>query len=186
MTARDLNIKANRMAQKYSLRENVLRISWRCAQPLFRWSPRITFRWRASLLRLFGASVGSQVHIYPSVRVFAPWNLEIGDESAVGDGAQIYNLGVTAIGKQVTISQGAHLCAGTHDYTRPDLPLLKLPITIKDRVWICADAFIGPGVTVEEGAVIGARSVVVKDVEPWVVVTGNPASVTKERELTPS
>ena len=112
-----------------------------------------------------------------------PWNLEIGDWSSIGEHAFIYNLGKVTIGSKTTISHRAHLCAGTHDYTDRSLPLLKLPITIQDSAWVCADAFVGPGVTVGEGAVVGARSVVVKDVEPWMVVAGNPAIAIKKREM---
>jgi putative colanic acid biosynthesis acetyltransferase WcaF len=104
-----------------------------------------------------------------------PWELTIGDWSSIGEDALIYNLGHVTVGQAVTISQRAHLCAGTHDYTREDMPLLKLPIAVEDRAWICADAFVGPAVTVGEGAVLGARAVATKDVAPWAVVAGNPA-----------
>jgi putative colanic acid biosynthesis acetyltransferase WcaF len=124
------------------------------------------------------------VHVYPSTRVYFPWNLTVGDWSAIGEEALIYNLGPVVIGQKTTISHRAHLCAGTHDYTRPDLPLLKPPIAIGDQAWICADVFVGPGVTVGEGAVVGARAVVVKNVEPWTIVAGNPARVIRRRELT--
>ena len=112
--------------------------------------------------------------------------LKIGDWSAIGEEALIYNLGSVTIGSMVTVSQRAHLCAGTHDYTQAALPLLKPPIVIRDQVWICADAFIGPGVTVGEGAVVGARSVAVKDVPAWTVVAGNPAREIKKREIASS
>jgi putative colanic acid biosynthesis acetyltransferase WcaF len=121
--------------------------------------------------------------MYPSARIYFPWNIELGDWSAVGENTLVYNLGRITIGKKVTISHGAHLCAGSHDYRMPDMPLLKPPITIGDQAWICADAFVGPGVTVGEGAVVGARAVVVKDVEPWTIVAGNPACAIKKREL---
>jgi len=112
-----------------------------------------------------------------------PWNLNIGDWSSIGEYAFIYNLGKVTIGKCATVSHRAHLCAGTHDYQDPSLPLLRPPIFIGDQAWICADAYIGPGVSVGEGAVIGARAVVVKDVAPWTVVAGNPARVLKRREI---
>ena len=112
-----------------------------------------------------------------------PWNLEVGAWSAIGENALIYNLAKVTIGERVTISHRAHLCAGTHDYTRSDMPLLKLPITIGNQAWICADAFVGPGVEIGEGSVVGARAVVVKDIESWVVVAGNPARVVKRREI---
>lgn len=178
-----LDIKANRGSQKYSRGETVRRVLWAFGKLFFRFSPRPCFGWRRTVLRCFGASVGKQVNLYPSTRIYFPWNLTVGDWSAVGEDALIYNLGPVTLGEKVTVSHRAHLCAGTHDYTRLDLPLLKPPIVIRDQAWICADAFVGPGVTVGEGAVVGARAVVVKDVEPWTVVAGNPARVIKKRTL---
>jgi len=173
----------NRRQQKYSHGETLRRVLWAFAKPLFRFSPRTFFGWRNFLLKLLGARIGKQVHIYNSATIYFPWNLEIGDWSAIGEHAYIYNLGTIRIGARVTISQRAHLCAGTHDHTDPTLPLLKPPIDIGDQVWICADAFVGPGVTIGEGALVGARAVVVKDVDPWQIVVGNPARVIKKRVL---
>jgi putative colanic acid biosynthesis acetyltransferase WcaF len=178
-----LDLEANRRSRKYSRGQQVGRVLWALCRPLFRLSPRVLFGWRAWLLRVLGARIGRHVHIYNTVEVFLPSNLAVGDWSAIGDRALLYNLGPINIGTKVTISQRAHLCAGTHDYTRADMPLLKPPITVQDQAWICADAFVGPGVTVGEGAVVGARAVVVKDVPPWVVVAGNPARTLKSRTL---
>lgn len=177
------NIADNRQQTRYSSREYLQRTLWALCKPLFRFSPRILFGWRNFLLRLFGARIGRHVHIYNSAQIYFPWNLEVGDWSAIGEQAYIYNLGSIHIGSQVTISQRAHLCAGTHDYTDPSLPLQKPPIVIEDQAWICADAFVGPGVTVGEGALVGARAVATRDVEPWQVVVGNPAKPIKKREL---
>ena len=177
------NINENRQQVRYTAAENVRRVFWGLAKPLFRFSPRIFFGWRRFLLRMFGARIGREVHIYNSAQIYFPWNLEVGDWSAIGEHAYIYNLGPIRIGKQVTVSQRAHLCAGTHDYTDPTLPLQKPPIVVGDQAWICADAFVGPGVTVGEGALVGARAVAVKDVEPWQVVAGNPARPIKRRVL---
>lgn len=141
------------------------------------------FGWRRFLLRCFGARVGKFVNIYPSVRIEIPWNLQIGDESSVGDNVLIYSLGVVAIGVRATVSHNAHLCAGSHDYRDPALPLLRLPISIGDDAWICAQSFIGPGVVIGAGAVVGAASVVTGAVEPWTVVSGNPAAFLKKRVL---
>ncbi|MDG1668449.1 MAG: putative colanic acid biosynthesis acetyltransferase [Opitutae bacterium] len=121
------------------------------------------------------------MNIYPSVEIMIPWNLSIGDYATVGDGATLYALGQIRIGSGATVSQGAHLCAGTHDYEAAAFTLIKSSVTIEDRAWICADAFVGPGVTIGKGAVVAARAVAVKSVEDWAVVGGNPAKMIKVR-----
>jgi putative colanic acid biosynthesis acetyltransferase WcaF len=125
--------------------------------------------------------VGRNVNIYPSSVIYFPWQLEIGDWSAIGEDALIYNLGRVTIGERVTISHRAHLCAGTHDYRKSDMPLLKPPIVVKDQAWICANAFVGPGVTVGQGAIVAAAAVVMRDVPDWQIVAGNPAVPVKKR-----
>lgn len=150
-------------------------------QPLFTYSPRILWGWRVFLLRLFGAQIGNQVCIHPTVHVFIPWNLKVGDWSSIGFDAVVYNLGLVTIGEKATISQRSHLCAGTHDYTDPTMPLVKSEITIGDEVWICADSFIAPGVIVGDRAILGARGVAVKDLQPRGIYAGNPAKYLKER-----
>ena len=164
----------------------VRRVAWMAGQWLFRLSPRPCFGWRRFVLRCFGARIGRHVHIYSSAHIYFPWNLQADDWSSIGEWTLIYNLGPVTIGRAATISHRAHLCAGTHDFTRADLPLLKPPITIGPQAWICAEAFVGPGVMVGEGAVVGARAVVVKDVAAWTVVAGNPARVIKQRTLAAS
>jgi len=175
-----LDVKQNRQARKYTSGEMMRRVLWTFAQPLFRISPRPCFGWRRFLLRCFGAKIGGSVHIYPSARVYFPGNLEVGDESAIGEQVFIYNLGRVTLGSRVTISHRAHLCAGTHDHTKPDFPLVRPPIVIGSDAWICADAFVGPGVTVGEGAIVGARAVAMKDVKPRSIVVGNPARESKK------
>ena len=159
------------------------RIGWAAGRLLFRITPRPFFPFRRFILRCFGAQVGEHVNIYSSALIYYPWNLEIGDWSSIGEWALIYNLGKVTIGRRSTISQRAHLCAGTHDYRYSAMPLLKPPIQIADDTWICADAFVGPGVAIGEGAIVGARAVVTKNVSPWTVVAGNPARVINERVL---
>jgi len=183
MTEQILDVTANRTAEKYTRKEQLLRVLWAFVLPFFRFSPRICFGWRTFLLRLFGAKVGYETHIYSSATIYMPWNFEIGNQSSVGEHAYIYNLGKITIGNRTTISQRAHLCAGTHDFTDPAMPLLKPPIIVKDQAWVCADAFVGPGVTVGEGAIVGACSVAVKDVEPWVIVAGNPVKNIRKRDI---
>jgi putative colanic acid biosynthesis acetyltransferase WcaF len=181
--ATKLNVQENRRAVKYSDRELAYRVLWSLGRLLFRLTPRPAFGLRRLILRAFGARIGSEVHVYASTRVYLPWNLTVGDWSAIGEDVLIYDLGPVTLGERVTVSQNAHLCAGTHDYSRADMPLLKPPIVIGDQAWICADAFIGPGVTVAEGAVVGARAVVTADIGAWTVVAGNPARFIKKRRL---
>jgi len=178
-----LDIAANRRTRNYSRTEMVQRVLWGFGCYLFRLSPRPCFGWRRFVLRCFGAKIGANVNTYPSTRIYFPWKLTVGDWTALGEEAFIYNLGPVTLGEKVTVSHRAQLCAGTHDYTLPDLPLIKTTIIIKDQAWICADAFVGPGVTVGEGAIVGARCVVTKNVEPWAIMIGNPARLTKKRVL---
>ncbi|SDW04711.1 putative colanic acid biosynthesis acetyltransferase WcaF [Thiocapsa roseopersicina] len=107
----------------------------------------------------------------------------MGAEASIGEWALIYNLGSVSIGDRATISHRAHLCAGSHDYRDPALPLLRLPIEVGPQAWICADAFVGPGRRIGEGAIVGAAAVVVKDVPPWTIVAGNPARVIRSRQM---
>lgn len=171
----ELEIEENRNSLKWSRRELLGRVSWGFCKPLFSWSPRLLWGWRRFLLRLFGAKVGDQVQIHPSVQIFIPWNLEIGAWSSVGFDVLLYNLGPLKIGEKVTISQRAHLCGGSHDFRDKAMKLQKCEISIEDDAWICADAFIGPHVSIGKRAVVGARAVVVKNVGEDEVVGGNPA-----------
>ena len=174
-----VDVSANRAARKWTRREQAGRVLWALATPLFRLSPRPLWGWRRALLRAFGARVGRDVHVFSTARITIPWNLTLGDSCAVGDRAILYALGPITIGARATVSQGSHLCAGTHDLSRPDRALVKPPIMIGSDAWVAADAFVGPNVTVGEGAVVGARAVVMKDVEPRHVVVGNPAKSIK-------
>jgi len=148
---------------------------------LFRFSPKPLHGFRSFLLRLFGAKVGRGVHVYPKVKIWAPWNLNIGDECGIANDVILYSQGQITIGHRVVISQGSHLAAGTHDYTQPGFPLITKPIVINDHVWIAAEAFINPGIVIGEGCVIGARSVVIKDMPAWMVCAGHPCKPIKER-----
>lgn len=178
----ELDIQANRSAVKYSRAALMLRVLWGAGKILFRLSPRSCFGLRRALLRVFGAKLGTNVHIYSSALIYYPWNLEMGDESSVGEWALIYNLGKVSIGKRTTISQRVHLCAGTHDYKDPSMPLIKPPILIGNEVWVCADAFIGPNTVIQDRSIVAAASVVVKDVEQSQIVGGNPAKLIKLRD----
>ena len=151
---------------------------------LFRFSPRPCHAWRCLLLRLFGAQVGNHVHIWANVRIWAPWQLRIGGHVGIGKGVNLYNMAHMDIGDYCVISQGAHLCGGSHLIDSSNFQLIAKPIQLKSHVWICADAFVGLGVTVAEGCVLGARSVTVKNiVAPWTVWAGNPVQLIRTRKV---
>ena len=166
----------------WTFRQNVVRAMWMVTSKLlFRPSFHNWYGWRRLLLRMFGARIGRDVRIRPTVHIEIPWNLDIREGAVVGDWAILYSLGPITIGRRAVVSQYAHLCAGTHDYHYRDFPLLRPPIVIGDGAWIAADAFVGPDVTVGAGAVIGARSSVFKDIPANVVAVGNPAVPVKRR-----
>jgi len=172
----------NIVGTNFSIKNRVGRVLWGVVAALFfRLSPKPFHAWRAFLLKCFGARVGKAVHIYPGAKIWAPWNLVIGDASAIASGAIIYNQGKIIIGRNVVISQGAHICAGTHDYNLPDFPLITKPIFIKDYAWVATEAFIHPGITIGTGSVVGARSVVTKNTPDWMVCAGHPCKPIKER-----
>lgn len=168
----------------WTFREKLFRAIWMIlGRPVFRLSFHNWYRFRANLLRLFGARIGKGVAIRPSVNVEVPWMLEIDDDATVGDFAILYCLGKIRIGKRAIVSQYAHLCAGTHDYTDHRFRLIRAPIVIGDDVWIGADVFVGPSVEVGRLSVVGARSSVYKSLPAGKVCVGNPAKPIKDREL---
>lgn len=174
----DINIHQKRI----SLRNKVGRVLWKCIWLLlFRPTPRPLHAWRCLLLRLFGAKLGKKVHPYPSARIWAPWNLEMGDHSCLGDQVDCYCVDKIQIGAHATISQYSFLCTASHDYSDLSLPLITAPIAIGKHAWVTTGVFVAPGVIIGEGSVIGARSSVFSDIEPWVVAIGNPARPIKKR-----
>jgi putative colanic acid biosynthesis acetyltransferase WcaF len=159
------------------------RLLWSCVQlPFWLRIPRVLNPMRILLLRLFGAQIGRRCLI-GSARIWIPWNLRMGEFSAIGDAAEIYNLAPVHIGANSVVSQRTYLCTSTHDYTKSNFPIYSLPIKIESSAWIAAGAFLAPGIIVGEGAVVGACSVVTKDVPSWTVCAGNPCRVIKSRRL---
>ncbi|MCW5669898.1 MAG: putative colanic acid biosynthesis acetyltransferase [Hydrogenophaga sp.] len=148
----------------------------------FRPTPRWALHgWRRFLLRSFGARVGTGCRIAPSCRIWAPWNLVMGEYVALGDGVDCYSMDRITIGSKVAVSQRTFLCAGSHDIGSLSRPLITGPIVIEDHVWIAAECFVHPNVVIREGAVIGARSVVVKEMPAWSVCAGHPCRRIKDR-----
>lgn len=168
----------------FTRRNRLYRLAWELSWTLLgRWTPPPLRGWRRTLLRLFGARVASSAIIYPSARIWSPANLSIGEYAAIGPRAIVYNMAPIYIGDYAIISQGAHLCAGTHDVEDTHFQLRASPISIGKRAWVAAEAFVGPGVTVGDGAVLGARGCAMKDLESWAIYSGNPAQPLRARRL---
>lgn len=151
-------------------------------QLLVRFSPRPCHAWRASVLRLFGATLGPNCHIYPGVRIWAPWNLVCDDTVGMADGVVVYNPLPMRLGSHCVVSQDAYLCGATHDIDDPLFPMVSAPITIGRYAWICARATVCSGVTVGEGAVLALGAVATRDLEPWTVYGGVPARALRARQ----
>jgi len=167
-----------------SFSDLVRRTLWAFVQAtLFRWSPRPMHGFRARLLRLFGADIPrpGQVVIFPTVKVTYPWRLTLEPRSMVGPRVRLYNLGQVTLRRGANLSQGCHLCAGTHDFNRWSMPLVTAPIVIGENAWLAAEVFVGPGVTVGELCVVGARAVVVRDLPPRMICAGVPCRPLKPR-----
>ncbi len=168
----------------YAGRNKAARVLWRLAWLILaRWTPVPFFAWRRFVLRLFGARIGRDARIYSSVSVWLPRNLAVGTSVIVGPGVILYNQGAIVIGDRTVISQRAHLCASTHDVQDPHFGLVERPIRIEPVCWIAAEAFVGPGVTVREGAVLGARAALFDDAQAWTIYRGNPAKAIARRTL---
>lgn len=171
----------------WTTRQKISRVLWSLVEAtLFRPSPQPCNAWRAWLLRRFGATIGRHCVIRPTTRITVPQHLTLHDHACLGDHTIVYCLGRITLHHHASVSQYAHLCAGSHDYTRPDLPLTTEPISIGADAWIAAEAFVGPGVTIGAGCVVGARAAVFKDLPPHTVCGGNPAKPLKPRDYTPS
>jgi len=164
--------------------DKIKRLIWRIISLFFfkPFSLPVFNAWRIFLLRLFGAKIGKGCVIYSSAYIPSPWNLIIGDKTAIGPQVQLH-IGKTIIGNKVTISQRTYLCSATHETNSINTPFIAGVIVVKDYAWIAAECFIMSNVKIGEGAVVGARAAVFKDVDDWTIIGGNPAKFIKKREV---
>lgn len=171
----------------FSLGNRLFRVIWMaCWLVLARFTPPPLHGWRRIVLRAFGAKVGKGARVHASVSIWHPANLTLGDHALVGPGARLYNQGTITIGARTVISQRAHLCASTHDVRDPNFQLVVRPVVIGEQCWVAAEAFVGPGVTMGDRAVLGARAALFRDAEADGVYAGNPAAFVKARQLRPA
>ncbi len=169
----------------YSKGNKIKRLIWTVCWTVFaRPFPKsVASGWKRFLLRMFGAKMADTAVVYSSATIFMPWNLEMRDYACIASDVDCYNAAPVTVGINATVSQRAYLCTASHDISSSHHEQTQRPIIIENRAWVAAEAFIGPGVTVGEGAVVGARGCVFKDVEPWTVVGGNPARFIKKRVM---
>ncbi|MCC9167211.1 WcaF family extracellular polysaccharide biosynthesis acetyltransferase [Pontibacter harenae] len=161
----------------------VIQLWWIVQDTLFRWSPQFLYGWRAFLLRLFGAEIGINVKIRPSVKITYPWNFKIGDYCWVGDDCVIYNLDHVSIGSNVAIAHKVYFNTGGHAYDKITFDIFGKPVVVEDECWITNDVYIAPGVTVGRGTIVSARSSVLKDLPSGKICVGTPAMPIKDRTI---
>lgn len=171
-----------------TLKNKISRLAWNIVYvTFFRYSPVLFHSWRRFLLRLFGAKLAKSSVVYPSVKIWHPMNLKMKEGSCLGPEVICYNVDKISIGKNSTVSQMTHLCTASHKFDdesifkSPEMILITAPIVIKDYVWITAEVFIAPGVILNDGSVVYARSVVTKDLDDWSIYSGFPAKKIRPR-----
>lgn len=162
------------------LRRGLWMLTWTV---LAAWTPPQFGPWRRTLLRLFGARLSSTAIVRSSAKIWWPGHLQMGKYASLGPGANCYNVSPVIIEDWAIVSQRAHLCTGSHDIDDIDFPLVSKPIVIGRNAWVAAEAFVGPGVTIGEGAVLGARAVAARDLAAHTVYVGNPARPVRQRRL---
>jgi putative colanic acid biosynthesis acetyltransferase WcaF len=184
-TVKDLiEAKAGFVGPTFSFRSRLRRAVWNIAWFLLaRWTPSPFHKLRIALIRAFGGRVSFGAYVYPDVRIWAPWNLYMATHATLGPGVICYDMAPITLGEKAVVSQFVHLCTGTHDYRDPAFRLHAKPIHIGQRAWICASAFVGPGVTIGDGAILGAAGAAFADLQPWTIYGGNPAAVIKARPI---
>lgn len=170
----------------FSRGNRLMRVIWGLGWFLLaRFTPPPLHGWRRLVLRAFGARVAKGARVHASVRIWLPANLDLGEQCLIGPGVILYNQGHIRVGARAVISQRSHVCASTHDVNDPYFQLLLRPVTIGERCWVAAEAFVGPGVTMGERSVLAARSALFRSIEADTVFTGNPATLLKMRNLRP-
>lgn len=176
------NLNTYKTPPNFRGRSAVIVQLWRVVYVLFfKTSPQFLYSWRRFLLRCFGAKIGKKVIIRPSAQITYPWKLTIGDYSWIGDEVVLYTLGAIEIGANTVVSQRSYLCTGTHDYKSQSFDIIAHKIIIGDKCWLATDVFVAPGIKIDNGTVVGARSSVFKNLPSNKICTGSPAIIIKDR-----
>lgn len=168
----------------FSLGHRMFRAVWGVTWKLLAsWTPPPLHRWRRFLLTLFGAKIDKTARVYGTAKIWYPPNLTMGAHACMGPDVICYSMGPITLEDYAMVSQRAHLCGGTHDPDNLDFQLIAKPIVIGENAWVAAETFVGPGVTVGRGAVLGARAVTVKSLQENMIYAGNPARPIRARRL---
>ncbi|MCW2118503.1 DapH/DapD/GlmU-related protein [Flavobacterium sp. 7A] len=168
----------------WSVSQRVKMLAWEYIWLLFcSWTPKPANAWRLFWLKVFGCKIYGKPFVHQRARIQIPWNLILHDRACLGDRTNAYTLGIIEIHENATVGQEVYLCTGTHAFNKPEFNLITNKITIHKNVFIGARAFIMPGVTIEENAIIGACSLVTKNVTKNTIVGGNPAKFLKLRTI---
>lgn len=180
-----MSVDLTRSVTRWGWRTKLARGLWtHIVEPVVRWLPKYCSFIRIFFLRLFGARIGARCLVLPGVKVLMPWHLDLDEFVAIGNSVEIYNFAPVRIRRMTVVSQRCFLCTGSHDHLDPTMPLTWKPIEIGSECWVAAEAFIAPGVTIANGVVVGARSVVTRSIDsPWTVWAGNPAKQIKARHM---
>ena len=177
-------MRSARLRAAPSFRNKAARAIWGVVWTLlFRPTPKLLHGWRRFLLRLFGARLGRGAVVHASVRVFAPWNLEMGDHACLGPFVDCYCVDRISIGAYAIVSQYSFLCSASHDHRQFQMPLVRKPVRIGAHAWVAADVFVAPGVEIGEGAMIQVRSTVLDNVPAWTIASGHPARPIRRRVM---
>jgi putative colanic acid biosynthesis acetyltransferase WcaF len=160
----------------WTKKQRVKMLLWEYAWLFFcYWTPKPANRWRLFWLKVFGATIYGRPFVHQRARIQIPWHLTLFDRAALGDRANAYSLGRIEVHAHATIAQEVYLCTGSHDFDKKEKNLITAPIIIKEHAFVGARAFILPGITIGENSIVGAGSVVTKNVKANTIVKGNPA-----------
>jgi putative colanic acid biosynthesis acetyltransferase WcaF len=149
---------------------------WKLSWLLFcSWTPKFFNPVRLLVLRVYGATISGTPFVHSKARIQIPWHLTMHHRACLGERANAYSLGTIVIMEGATVAQEAYLCTGTHDFQDPSFQLITKKITVEDNAFVGVRAMIMPGITIGKNAIVGAQSVVTKNVRPNQIVAGNPA-----------
>lgn len=138
-------------------------------------------RIRRFFYRAFGIKIGKGSTIHTCAKFYNPENIEIGNDTIIGEAALLDGREKLIIGNHVSIASEVMIYNSEHNINNPDFSAIQERVLIGDYVFIGPRAIILPGITIGKGAIIGAGAVVTKDIPPFAIAGGVPATIIGER-----